>query len=510
MQLASHRVWLSMVVLFTVGVSTVVIINSCSDRSQNNKRNSFLHGIWVDTYYPGLKSKEEAEKLVDDVKRVGINSLFIQTRRRGDLLTKSKIEPSILSSNDWEPVSFLKENANDLQLHAWIVCGPVWNQRELDELPKDHILIKHPEWIMLRDDGESFKDGEYYLDLGLPEVQHYLLSVISEIALSGKFNGIHLDYIRYPGRRWGYHPKVLEEFYSLSKTREKPAHDDPLWMSFRRQKISDLVELIFAKIKNINPELILSAATITHAPGPEKQSDWFNSSAHGYLFQDWVAWLDREIVDWIIPMVYFQQEMHAHHLNKWVNYISELPNSKRVALGFGLFLNDKSYNIQQIANTFFSPKNEFNFLGFVGFSYANPVKKGEGIDLNFEQKYPKVLTHKMTGLASGAEDVIPPKAIPISRGKNGKSVGHLGFYINDPKIITINNQFSIELYKKTELIRKLNLNSTGFCLFRNLSPGQYKVNIFKVSIDKGKALLYSSIEGVIVRKGEVKLIETLE
>lgn len=506
MRVAISKVWLSTVTLLVIGLGICVFIYFQPSNEEKGEY-IFLHGLWVDTYFPGLKSKEEADRLLNDTQSMGINSLFVQTRRRGDLIFNSKIEPNIFKHDNWDPVSYLRTKSDGLQLNAWVVCGPVWNQKEFDRLPENHVLIDHPDWIMLRDDGESFKDGEYFLDLGLPEVQKHLMSVIAEIAASGKFQGIHLDYIRYPGRRWGYHPKVLEEFYQFSKREERPAPDDPLWMSFRRQKITDLVELVFAKIKSINPELILSAATITYAPGPTKQRDWLNSSAYGYLFQDWRAWIDQEIVDWVIPMVYFKQEVHAHNFNKWIRYLAQSPNSKRIAIGFGLFLNDKTYNLQQISNTFFSPKSEPNFLGYVGYSYAYPKERLEGTNSNFIEDYPFIPIEKRTRDLSDWKDVIPPAAFQITRDRNDKRIGHLGVLIHPKKDKVGPNSYMVELYKGNKFVRKLDLNATGFCFFRNIPPGQYSIKIFQKSNHNKSVNLLITISKIKVDSGNVFFLE---
>ena len=50
------------------------------------------------------------------------------------------------------------------------------------------------------------------LDPGLPDVQRFVVDVVLEVVDKYDVDGVHLDYVRYPSRRFGYHPESIGRF----------------------------------------------------------------------------------------------------------------------------------------------------------------------------------------------------------------------------------------------------------------------------------------------------------
>lgn len=499
--------------LYALAISVVVAVPFWLFNPSQPSKN-FLNGIWVDAFNKGIHNKDQVDTLVEQVRKTGINALFVQSRRRGDVIYDTPGEPVFTSfPNDWRPLKYLREKLNNIpekiQLHAWFVCGPVWNRKSFDSLPEGHVLKSHPDWLMVRDDGETFQDGEYYLELGLPEVHQFLVAETRRLAQSGHVDGIHLDYIRYPGRRWGYHPKVVAEFQALTSTSEIPKPDNPEWMAFRRQKISDLVAAIYAGIKNVDQEIILSAATITFAPGPENQNHWFYTSAYNHLFQDWKGWLSKGTLDWAIPMCYFTHENHFQNFKKWVDFLNDWPESNRVALGLGLYLNNEEDNLTQVRFALRQASKKFSkhLLGFVGYSYAYPAKTPDPVTLT--DAYPILMTSddKVDRDALVMHDFpIPPVAPPLTSNANS---GDLAFFVdltgtNTPP----HSSITIELLKDDRLISTSVLNTAGFCLFQNLDAGDYSARLSTSTSLTNTPVSYHSIPSLTIPAANLQIIHT--
>lgn len=449
------------------------------------KEMPFLNGVWVDAFNRGVFSDDEVGELVRAVEGAGINAVFLQVRRRGDLLIETGLEPKIElgDKGDFEPVGRLRGELDRLgdgvQLHAWVVCGPVWNRKSFEKLPSNHVIGNHPDWLMLQYDGEKYNEGEYYLELGHPGVQNHLVEVCGQLAGSGHFDGVHLDYIRYPGRNWGYHPDVVREFQELYGRDDKPDPADLDWMAFRRQKISDLVAAIYCRVKNVDPRLIVSAATITFAPGPDKPSDWFNTSAYGYLFQDWKGWLDRGTLDWAIPMVYFNEERHSQNYRKWVHFLSEWDTSSRIALGLGMYMNGPESNRAQydVNLQYDLPGNRF--LGVVGYSYANAMAEKE-MRPPFVSIYPTYMGGMGLTNSLGIELKKRPEAPFV---EPSLETGHLAIRITAKPVQLYGKSAGISIYRDGKLAGTTGVNAAGFACFTHLSNGDYEV----VFIYKAKA-----------------------
>ena len=95
-----------------------------------------LRALWVDAFHAGIRSPEEAALLVADAKRIHINTLIVQVRRRGDGLYTGGLEPPLDDPNynpSFDALAHIVERAHaaGLQVHAWINAMPVWR----DEVP---------------------------------------------------------------------------------------------------------------------------------------------------------------------------------------------------------------------------------------------------------------------------------------------------------------------------------------------------------------------------------------
>jgi len=159
-------------------------------------------------------------KIIELATELDITDLYIQVVVAGYAYYHSKILPrsqylSKVSSPEYDPLaSFIKIAHNrSIRIHAWVNVFLVWS------LPKPpdslrHILYTHPEWFVKNIHQRSMSEYSYqewkglgleglYLDPGHQEVQRHLVKVCTEIVTKYPVNGIHFDFIRYPGILWG-------------------------------------------------------------------------------------------------------------------------------------------------------------------------------------------------------------------------------------------------------------------------------------------------------------------
>ena len=179
-----------------------------------------MRGLWV--VRTALASPVTIDRVVDDAQRAGFNALFVQVRGRGDAFYRSELVPrsDILAEQPagFDPLARLLERARShgLQVHAWmnmLLCAGFGRI-----LPGGHVAGVHPEWIMvprsaarvaLAERGQgllalvarhSSADAEgLYLSPSSPGVGDHLEAVVRELLRSYPVDGLHLDFIRYPG-----------------------------------------------------------------------------------------------------------------------------------------------------------------------------------------------------------------------------------------------------------------------------------------------------------------------
>lgn len=120
-----------------------------------------------------------------------------------------------------------------------------------------------------------------------------------EVVQNYDVDGIHFDYIRYPGPDYCYDDGCRVRFqaetgntvvnWPADVRSGGPFETD--FLAWRREQITELVEAVYTSAKAHDPDVKISAAVF---------GDY--DQAYGNVGQDWVDWIDRGIVDHLHPM----------------------------------------------------------------------------------------------------------------------------------------------------------------------------------------------------------------
>lgn len=308
--------------------------------------------VWVHLFDDTIKTPEGVEEMLDEVADAGIEAVIAQVVRRHDAYYDSGYlppTPDPALEPGFDVLAALVEGAHEreLQLHAWFVVAPAYHH-EYDGLtmPIGHAWLEHgpdsdDSWLTVDSAGSVSAD---YFDVGLPGVHEHVAAIVADIAGRYEVDGIHLDYVRYDGQQWGYHPDALARFSAETGRSDHPAPTDPDWVRWRTDRTAALVARAAATLEEIRPGALLSAAVIAGGEGPAAASGGFEGTrAATHMFQDWPGWLDHDLVDFVIAMAYVRDENpeHASWFRQWVDFAEELSGHHpgRVAVGVGAYLN---------------------------------------------------------------------------------------------------------------------------------------------------------------------------
>ena len=278
---------------------------------------SEIRAMWLDRGTI-VKAKSEADlaKVFDRMAEAGINTIFFETLNSGYTIYPSKIAPQQNPLVEgWDPLKAAVKLAHErgMELHAWIWTFAAVNQRhnEILNLPRNYlgpVLAKHPDWVATDNEGSRFhySSGKVFFDPANPDVQRYLLSLLTEIATDYEVDGIHLDYIRYPFQSlsgkitYGYGKAAREQF--KEQTGFDPITLNPnhylwsRWTDFRIEQIDNFVAAASQNLKQLRPELTLSTAVF---PMPEQDR-------LSKIQQHWEKWVNKKWIDMLVPMTYAQ------------------------------------------------------------------------------------------------------------------------------------------------------------------------------------------------------------
>lgn len=272
-----------------------------------------LRGVWVSSVYnidypsrPGLDTdtlKAEADTILDHIKAMGLNAVFLQVRPSADALYPSAYfpwsrylsgTPGQAPDGSFDPLAYWVEGAHlrGLQLHAWINPYRITKngQSEWDTLPADSPAKLHPEWTVQYEEN-------YYFNPGLPAVQHLIVDGAAEIVKHYQVDGIHLDDYFYPGQAFN----DADAFARYGSGFE----DIGDW---RRDNVNRLIATLDETLHAIRPEIsfgVSPAGIWDNREDNPKGSDTQGRSSYREIYCDSLHWIDQGSVDYICPQLYW-------------------------------------------------------------------------------------------------------------------------------------------------------------------------------------------------------------
>ncbi|MFH1807435.1 MAG: family 10 glycosylhydrolase [Pseudomonadota bacterium] len=268
-------------------------------------------GVWVTRW--NYSTQAHVQQIVAQLAAAGVNQMYFQVRGAADAYYASTLEPwadrlsgTLGQDPGWDPLrtAISEAHAVGIEVHAWINTFPAWSCGVA--LPSSsgvpHILETHPEWVVVDSSGTSMlgncTSGYVTLSPGIPEVRAHLAAVAEEILTQYDVDGLHLDYIRYPGRQFS-HDAVSEALFA-----EAQALDSTLtWDDWQRRQVNATVRDIFEVLLGVRPSATLSAAVW----GIYRNIWGWSSVSQGVVdyYQDSRAWTAGRYIDAIVPMIYW-------------------------------------------------------------------------------------------------------------------------------------------------------------------------------------------------------------
>lgn len=243
------------------------------------------------------KQKQALIEIFDNIKSKNLNTVYFQVSSNGTVLFKSSFYPfspyitgEVDGKASYDPLQFAVELAHKrgLEIHAWVNVVRCFNGTESNVLNNpNHISKRKPEWVI-----EDVREGQksFWLDPGLPEVREYISDMISEMVRNYDIDGVHLDYIRYPGVNFDDEFSYGVHGAGLSRA------------EFRRNNITGLVGLINKKIKSIKRYIKLGAAPLGIYKNIKGTNGW---EGYNEVYQDAREWLRLGVIDYIVPQIYW-------------------------------------------------------------------------------------------------------------------------------------------------------------------------------------------------------------
>lgn len=280
-----------------------------------------------------LTSAASIDEVCTAARNAGVGTLVVQVRGRGDAYYRTDLAPRAEALDGtpegFDPLAEVLRRAVGLRVLAWINVFLVWSDQAPARDPR-HVTRAHADWLLADADGrpvssyspveraEGWIEG-IYADPASVDYRRYFAALAAEIASRYPVDGIHLDFVRYPGPGYGRAGPLARRFLAawdidprwlpLESVLSDPARPGGgtrlsadlaltaatlAWAELRASQVTELVREVREALLRVRAGVELSAAVL-----PDRRSTYLEKG------QDWARWAKEGLVDALYPMAYF-------------------------------------------------------------------------------------------------------------------------------------------------------------------------------------------------------------
>ena len=344
-----------------------------------------FRGVWIASVYnidwpktldnPDVQ-KQEFIEILDKLKSLNINAIFVQIRPTSDALYKSYINPwsKYLTGEQgkypgYDPLQFMIEETHkrNMQFHAWLNPYRVTTQgTDLNELAPNNPARIKPEWVL------EFNNSLFYNPEN-PEAIEYVSVTVYEIIKNYDVDGIHFDDYFYPYN------------YPLPEGEDR----DGEVANNRREAVNNLIRTVYKVIKSTKPSVQFGVSPF--GVWKNKSSDQIGSKSNNLesyydLYMDTLTWIDEHIVDYIAPQIYWTTDNNDSNYEVMVSWWNDIVKDSKVRLYIGQNIDNTDISNEIVRQIEINREYE-NVSGNILFSANNIMDNTDNVDLQLKEVY---------------------------------------------------------------------------------------------------------------------------
>lgn len=266
---------------------------------------------WPSSVYDVPTQKKMLVEMLDRLQKANFNMIFFQVQANGDVAWNSALQPAMAALTGdgacglrYDVCDFVISECHrrGMECHAWVVPFRLGSKNNIASYSANS--VSHPAKSRARK-CVSYK-GISYLDPGEPDNIDYLINLYAEMVAGYDFDGISLDYTRYPAADFP-DDKSFGKYNPAGLSRAE----------WRRGNLNRFVERLYTAVKRIRPSIVVGSAPI----GAYKNvKDYRNATAFNDFFQDPVAWAASGHHDLIVPQMYWDEDFgFSDHMATWIS-----------------------------------------------------------------------------------------------------------------------------------------------------------------------------------------------
>lgn len=320
--------------------------------------------------------RAEFLKVLDTLEEWNMNAVIFQVRPMLDAFYQSQINPwsQFLSGKQggnpgWDPLEWMVSAAHEraIEFHAWFnpyrvtatnyrwLSVPGYTAAQLEEMDTAELLEALNSAGILADGNFAVRNPEFvyrfngrlYLDAGYPEVRRHIVDTVAEVARNYDIDAVHFDDYFYPYAAGGLEFGAAGEdarAFELYGRRSFPGTKEGM-DRWRRENNTSLVRAVSREISAINRR---EAKAVQFGISPfgiweHRENDsrgsytptGSSSTYSGQIFADTRLWVKDQLVDYILPQIYWSFDQRAAPYGELVRWWDSVVRGTRVNLYIG-------------------------------------------------------------------------------------------------------------------------------------------------------------------------------
>ncbi|WP_392535374.1 glycoside hydrolase family 10 protein [Nostoc sp. C117] len=284
--------------LILISFVTVLLVDSFTPAIAQLPRQE-IRGVWMTSNdFDTLKNRVKVQDAMSQLRRLNFNTIYPVVWNSGYVMYPSAfaqragIQPFVYRGADGHDI--LADLIN--QAHRKGLLAIPWFEFGFMAPPTSELALNYPDWFTQKRDGSQTSisaAGEVmWLNPFHPKVQQFITNLVLEIVTQYDVDGIQFDDHMSLPHEFGY-DRYTVALYS-QETKKTPPTDakDPAWVKWRADKITAFMLKLNQAVKQRKPQAIFSL------------SPNYYDFAYKFQLQDWLTWIQQNIVDELIVQVY--------------------------------------------------------------------------------------------------------------------------------------------------------------------------------------------------------------
>jgi uncharacterized lipoprotein YddW (UPF0748 family) len=301
-----------------------------------------IRGVWMTNNDLNiLRDKTKVQEAVVQLRKLNFNTIYPVIWNSGYVMYPSQVAKSL----GIQPFVFQGLDGHDIladlidKSHRQNLLVIPWFEFGFMAPPTSELALNKPEWFTQKKDGSQLSisaAGEVaWLNPFHPEVQQFISDLLVELTNKYDLDGIQFDDHMSLPSEFGY-DKYTVDLYKKETQKSPPTnHQDPEWVNWRANKITDFMVRLNQTVKQIKPKMIFSV------------SPNYYDYAYKLQLQDWLNWVRLDIVDELIMQVY-RENLDSFTAKLSRPEIEEVKKIIPTGIGVMAGLRTKPVSIQQI------------------------------------------------------------------------------------------------------------------------------------------------------------------